>query len=135
RHLSLPPARGPSLHPWLAARLLMATLATRPEVVHVFKPKGPSGLVTLGVWLARRLAARRLRLVQDSDDWEGAGGWNDAAGYPAWQRRLFAWQERWGLRHADAATLASEALVERAGALGARRTFLLPNGPPPVRAA
>ena len=83
--------------------------------MHVFKPKGPSGLVGDGVvgdaWKATTQRARRP-LVIDSDDWEGPGGWNDdpRVGYTPLQKRFFAWQERTGLSHADAWTVTSECL-------------------------
>ena len=68
----------------------------------------------------------------DSDDWEGPGGWNDdpRTGYPGIQRRFFAWQERYGLSHADAWTVTSECLRRRAIAFGANseRVYILHNG-------
>lgn len=115
----------------LSQRLLSAVNAWRPEVVHLFKPKGPSGLAGTALWTARALRPA-VRVIVDSDDWEGAGGWNDdpRAGYSALQRRAFAWQEGYGLSHAHAWTLASACLRERALKFGAdpRRVFVLPNG-------
>ena len=68
----------------------------------------------------------------DSDDWEGSGGWNDdpRARYSTLQRRFFAWQERYGLSHADAWTVTSECLRQRAVSFGAdsSRVFTLHNG-------
>ncbi len=123
--LSLPPL-APLWQLVLAWRLVLAVRAWRPEVVHVFKPKGPSGLAGVAFWLLRD------RLVIDTDDWEGPGGWNDdpRAGYSALQRRFFAWQERFGLSHARAWTSASRCLRRRAIDFGATqgRVFLLPNG-------
>lgn len=153
---------------WIAWRLLGSVRSWRPEVVHIFKPKGPSGLVGMGFWALRgwgRAAAGRRgdagagtrgpgdvgradgssratrlplfalphpRLIVDADDWEGPGGWNDdpRAGYSAVQRWFFARQERIGLAHADAWTVASECLRQRAVSLGAgpARVFMLPNG-------
>jgi glycosyltransferase involved in cell wall biosynthesis len=126
-------------HLRLAQSLLAAVRAWRPELVHVFKPKGPSGLVATALWLMAVWPGRRPgssltspTLVIDSDDWEGAGGWNDdpRAGYSDLQRHFFAWQERYGLAHAHAWTVASTCLAERAVAMGAgpQRVFLLPNG-------
>ncbi len=92
--------------------------------------EGPSGLVATLLWLAQRATCPRL--VVDSDDWEGPGGWNDdpRAAYSAMQRRFFAWQERYGLAHADAWTVASVCLRERAIAFGAvpERLHVLHNG-------
>ncbi len=125
-------------HAWIAWRLLVAVRAWRPEVVHIFKPKGPSGLVGAALWFSyhrvtlsphRRVAPR---LILDSDDWEGPGGWNDdpRAGYSPLQRRFFTWQERFGFAHADAWTVAGECLRQRALAFGADpgQVFTMPNG-------
>ncbi len=117
-------------HAWLGWRTYHAVSAWQPQIVHAFKPKGPSGLAATLLWLARRAA--RPRLVVDSDDWEGPGGWNDdpRAAYSAMQRRFFAWQERSGLAHADAWTVASACLRERTIAFGAapERVHVLHNG-------
>lgn len=121
-------AAGAPRHLLLSWRLFGCVRAWRPDVVHAFKPKGPSGLVATALWLT----ASRCRLVVDSDDWEGPGGWNDdpRTGYSSLQKRLFAWQERFGLAHADAWTVTSECLRRRAIAFGAAadRVFVLHNG-------
>lgn len=128
------PARIPLLfHLLTALRLARRALATRPDVLHLFKPKAYSGLVH---WLLLR-RPRRPRLVVDTDDWEGPGGWNDLAPYSAAQRRFFAWQERWGLTHADAVTVASRTLQSLVWALGVppERVLYVPNGISPADAA
>jgi glycosyltransferase involved in cell wall biosynthesis len=109
-------------------RLARRALALRPDVVHLFKPKAYSGLVH---WLVARLPrSRRPRLVVDSDDWEGPGGWNDLADYTTPQQRLFSWQERWGLTHADTVTVVSRTLESLVWALGVPpgTVFYVPNG-------
>ncbi len=150
--INLPlPAFGRGTGVWYLAlgwRLFRAAAAWQPDVVHVFKPKGPSGLAGMLLWATRRdgdAAARargaaathreaigRPRIIMDSDDWEGDGGWNDdpRSGYSRLQRRFFAWQERYGLSHADAWTVTSECLCQRAIAFGAapERVFVLHNG-------
>jgi glycosyltransferase involved in cell wall biosynthesis len=114
--------------PGRVGRLVRETLAWRPDVVHAFKPKAYSGLTAWWLWQFRR---SKLRLVTDADDWEGRGGWNERAPYPPIQKRFFAWQERWGLRHAHALTVASRTLESLAWAAGAppERVYYLPNGP------
>lgn len=114
--------------PGTTIRLIRETLAWRPQVVHTFKPKAYSGLVAWWLWTFRR---RGLRLITDSDDWEGWGGWNDRAPYNWWQKRYFAWQERWGLAHCHALTVASRTLQSLAWASGVdpERVHYLPNGP------
>jgi glycosyltransferase involved in cell wall biosynthesis len=139
---------GAAWYLWLGWRLFRTVRAWRPDVAHVFKPKGPSGLAGAMLWGLRgrgdmavrresidhpRVAASpRPRVVVDSDDWEGAGGWNEdlRAGYSNLQRHFFAWQERYGLSHADAWTVTSECLRERAIAFGANseRVFTVHNG-------
>lgn len=120
----------------LSWRLWRAAVTWRPDRIHVFKSKGPSGLAGAVFYLAQHAPLRSAfvassRLVIDADDWEGNGGWNDdlRAGYTPLQRRFFAWQERFGLSHADAWTVASKCLRDRAVAFGAdpSRVFLLPN--------
>lgn len=112
----------------LTVPLLMTRRAIRldPDVVHVFKPIGYSGLA--GVYL--RWFSRRP-LVLDTDDWEGTGGWNDVNSYPALWKRLFDWQERWLARHADAVTVVSRTLQTQVWGFGVdpARVFYLPNGP------
>lgn len=134
-NVGLPPAAGATpgpAHAALGLSLARAAWAWRPDVIHVFKPKGPSGLVGTLTWARRE----RPALAVDADDWEGPGGWNDdpRAGYSSAARRVFAWQERYGFSHADAWTVTSACLRERAAALSADpgRVFHLPNGVPAV---
>ncbi len=106
--------------------LLQETLRQRPDVVHLFKPKGYAGLAAL----ALRYLRPTLPLVVDTDDWEGPGGWNDLLPYPSAAKRLFAWQERDLPRRADAVTVASRALETLVWSMGVapERVFYLPNG-------
>jgi glycosyltransferase involved in cell wall biosynthesis len=133
-NISLPPGIPGLFHLLTALRLARRVLALRPDVVHLFKPKAYSGLTH---WLLARLprigtirGARRPRLVVDADDWEGPGGWNDLGDYTPVQQRFFTWQERWGLTHADAITVASRTLESLVWALGVppQRVFYVPNG-------
>ena len=112
----------------ITRRLVDETVAWRPDVVHAFKPKAYSGFVAEWLW---RFHRRRLRLVMDTDDWEGAGGWNDVAPYSALPKRLFARQERYGLTHAHAVTVASRTLESIVWSLGMPRDRVtyVPNGP------
>jgi glycosyltransferase involved in cell wall biosynthesis len=115
-------------HVVTAVRLARRTLALRPDVVHLFKPKAYSGLTH---WLLARVPVdRRPRTVVDTDDWEGPGGWNELGDYTGVERHLFAWQERWGLTHADAVTVASRTLESLVWAKGVppERVFYVPNG-------
>jgi glycosyltransferase involved in cell wall biosynthesis len=131
--VNVPLPHGAQTAPWhwqLGWRLYQSTLMWRPQIVHAFKPKGPSGLAATLLWTRRRLV--HPRLVVDSDDWEGPGGWNDhpAAAYSEGQKRFFAWQEKYGLSHADAWTVTSVCLEQRALRFGAAagRVHVLHNG-------
>jgi glycosyltransferase involved in cell wall biosynthesis len=128
---AVPAGQGPGGQLRLAARLVELALAGQPDVVHVFKPKGPGGLAAL--WLLElgarggaALARPAAPVVIDTDDYEA--GWNDVLGYPALWGRFFAWQERVLLRRAAAVTAASRWLEGLATALGQRRCVYLPNG-------
>ncbi|MCP4361264.1 MAG: glycosyltransferase family 4 protein, partial [Chloroflexi bacterium] len=112
----------------ITRRLVKEVLAWQPDVVHGFKPKAYSGLALWWLWQFHR---RHIRLVLDTDDWEGWGGWNDREGYTAVQKHFFAWQERWGLEHCHALTVASRALQTIAWSRGIppEQVIYLPNGP------
>lgn len=113
----------------LTNTLIQATLATRPDVVHAFKPKGFSGMALAALLAMKRLGQTRARLVLDTDDWEGSGGWNDVNPYPRWQRWLFTTQEEGLLRLAEAVTVASRALGQLAAERrNSRSVYYLPNG-------
>jgi glycosyltransferase involved in cell wall biosynthesis len=127
-NIALPPRIPGLFHVLTTLRLARRTLALHPDVVHLFKPKTYSGLTH---WLLTRLPRKyRPRLVVDTDDWEGPGGWNEIGGYTPAQRRFFAWQEHWGLTHADAITVASRALESLVWAMGVppEGVYYVPNG-------
>ncbi|CAA9255798.1 MAG: hypothetical protein AVDCRST_MAG77-2323 [uncultured Chloroflexi bacterium] len=124
------------MQPRLAAALVGRALSLQPDVVHVFKPKAVSGIAQLMLWQRRRLGrlARGTMpgpaVVLDTDDWEGYGGWNEYERYPEWQKMACDWQERWGLRHADAVTAASRTLEAQAWShrVPPGRVRYVPNG-------
>jgi len=122
-------------HVQVTRRLVRRALALEPDVVHCFKPKAYAGLSSWWLWQWKRLGLSKVRLVVDADDWEGAGGWNDRERYSWAQRRMFAWQEQWGLRHCDALTVASRALESIVWSLGVSpsRVFYVPNGVEPSK--
>ncbi len=126
--LALPGWPPPVSYATMSAAMVRAALAARADVVHCFKPKGLSGATAWALWQLKRIGRWRGRLVVDTDDWEGPGGWNERGGYNPPARRIFAWQEPWGLAHCDAVTAASAALAEMAEQAGARRVVDLPNG-------
>jgi glycosyltransferase involved in cell wall biosynthesis len=125
-HTPLPTLPGPAGVAQQVQSLLRATLAERPDVVHLFKPKGYSGLAALLL----RLLRPNLPLVLDTDDWEGWGGWNDLLPYPLAAKMLFAWQERDLPHRAAAVSVASRTLQAQVWGFGVlpERVFYLPNG-------
>ena len=129
-NIKLPPGIPLAFHVLVTQRLISRARKLEPDVIHCFKPKAYAGLSAYWIWRLKRLGLWRVRLVVDADDWEGAGGWNDRERYPWAQRRMFAWQEQWGLRHSDALTVASRALESIAWSLGVKpeRVFYVPNG-------
>jgi glycosyltransferase involved in cell wall biosynthesis len=102
----------------------------KPDILHLFKPKGYSGLAAL----LARMTNPVLPLVVDTDDWEGWGGWNDLLPYPSAAKVLFAWQERDLPRRAQAVTVASHTLQTQVWGNGVlpERVFYLPNGISPI---
>jgi glycosyltransferase involved in cell wall biosynthesis len=130
RNIALPPRFPLIRHLIITWRLVRGALASKPDVIHCFKPKGYAGLAAMAFWLLKQLGFTKARLVVDSDDWEGKGGWNEIEPYTWFQKRFFAWQERWGLTHCDALTVASQALETIVWSLGVApgRVFYVPNG-------
>ena len=112
----------------LVYRLRVAVQQARPDLVHLFKPKGHGALAALSL-------GRRYPLVVDTDDWEGRGGWNDVNPYSPAQRAIFAWQERSLPRRAALTTVASRALAARVRGFGVppARVCYLPIGVSPRR--
>ena len=108
-----------------AFRMARLALALQPDVVHVFKPIGYSGLA------GQLLAFSRAPVALDHDDWEGRGGWADINPYPRLWRRFFIWQEADTLRRARAITVASRTLQTQVWGMGIdpARVFYIPNGP------
>jgi len=125
-HTHVPRGPGPIGVAQQVLGLFQSSLADRPDLIHLFKPKGYSGLAAL---LARRIRPD-VPLVVDTDDWEGWGGWNDLLPYPTAAKWLFAWQERDLPRRADAVTVASRTLETQVWGFGVvpERVFYVPNG-------
>lgn len=121
-------------HLLTSERLLRAALAFKPDLVHIFKPRGPSGVVA-GLLIALKRLGRKVALVLDTDDWEGRGGfydyWRDHRLYPWYLLKLADIQDRWIPPRVDSVTVASRTLEARIWSLGIprERVFYLPNGP------
>jgi len=116
--------------PLLAWRLLKTSLAERPDLVHLFKPKGYGGLAAMLLLCCGRLGIRMPRFFLDTDDWEGRGGMNELHRYSWAEKRLYEFQEQWLPRRAEGVTVASRMLEDAVRGMGvtAERLLYLPNG-------
>jgi glycosyltransferase involved in cell wall biosynthesis len=113
----------PLLWPLPVAQIIREAQRFKPDIVHLFKPKG------FGDLAVRFLKWAGFPVVVDMDDWEGDRGWNDVLAYGPVQRSLFDWQERTWPSMADGVTVASRTLEQRAVELGAssERILYVPN--------
>lgn len=113
----------------LGRRLFGGAMAEKPDIVHLFKPKGYGGVAAFVHLLLRRLGRRLPPLFVDVDDWEGAGGMNEELPYSRVERMVFSLQEEWLQRRATGITAASRTLFNRAHAMGIppERLLYLPN--------
>jgi glycosyltransferase involved in cell wall biosynthesis len=108
----------------LLTELVGAVNQYRPDLIHIFKPKGFAGAAGTYFFL------KGLRsIVLDCDDWEGRGGWNDAKTYPGIVKHYIDHQERWMMRTMPALTAASHVLEERARTIRGEResVYYVPN--------
>ncbi len=124
-NVTLPPGGKALGAPALALRMYRATLAEKPELVHLFKPKGYGGLAAMLHLVLRHPEP----LFVDTDDWEGKGGMNELHRYSPPERWLFDLQERWLPPRAAGVTVASRALQEQMEGRGVpqARLLYLPN--------
>ncbi len=120
RTLQLPAGVPGLFHVNTTRRLVQRALDFQPDVIHCFKPKAYAGLAAWWLWQLKRVGRVKARLIVDTDDWEGAGGWNDLNQYSWAQKKMFAWQEQWGLTHNDGVTVASKALQSIVWSLGVK---------------
>lgn len=115
---------GAPLHSRARDHALRDLATFRPEVVHVFKPVGYSGLAALA------LQAMRIPWALDMDDWEGPGGWADVNPYTRAEKAAVTLLEAALPRMAGAVTTASRTLEARAWDFGLPRSraLYMPNG-------
>ena len=92
-------------------RLLRTIDRLQPGIVHIIKPRAHAGLIQWWLWQRRNRKRAGPLILLDSDDWEQA--WAPVNHYAALLARFLAWQEEWGIRHADGITAASHWLVDR----------------------
>ncbi|OQY46801.1 MAG: hypothetical protein B6242_06790 [Anaerolineaceae bacterium 4572_78] len=126
--IPLPKKKGILFHITLASWLVHYALEKEPDVIHLFKPKAYSGLAHVTLYMLRKLDRHQAKLIVDEDDWEQA--WNEINDYSFAEKKLFAWQEPWGLCHADRITVASKELIGMVEELGVQshKIHYVPNG-------
>lgn len=113
--------------PLVIGRMLVALQRFAPDLVHIVKPRAHAGLIQWALWWRRKLLGRGPAIFLDVDDWEQA--WAEINHYPSFVARFLAWQEEWGIRHADGITAASHWLVDRVHQYTpATPVLYLPNG-------
>ena len=112
RNIVLGPANRALAAPLLAWRLFRAVMAEKPNLVHLFKPKGYGGLAVMLMVCCGRLGIRMPRLFLDCDDWEGRGGMNELHDYSLPERYLYSFQEKWLSSRMQGLTVASRMLAE-----------------------
>lgn len=125
RNVQLGPGGRALSAPFIAWRMYRAATAEKPDLIHLFKPKGYGGLALL----LMKLLQGSLRLCVDTDDWEGEGGMNERHSYSSLENRVYAWQERMLPALASGVTVASRALEDLVSRMGipAERLLYLPN--------
>lgn len=135
-NIRLPKTVGPLSYFIITNRVVGRALRQGPDIVHCFKPKGYSGFAAM-LLRARQKIGGKFKLIIDTDDWEGRGGWNDFLNYSWTQKKMFQFQESWIPRHADGVTVASRTLQTQAWGLGIRpeNVLYLPNGVSPAKKA
>lgn len=113
----------------LSWRMFRAIWEEKPDIVHLFKPKGYGGLAAMLLVMLRRLGIRLPPLFVDCDDWEGLGGMNALHPYSPAERIVFRFQEAWLPSSACGVTVASRTLQTKVWGMGIapEKVLYLPN--------
>ncbi len=129
RNITLGPGNKVLAAPVLAGRMLRTALAEKPDLIHLFKPKGYGGLAAMLLLMLKKAGSGLPPLLLDTDDWEGTGGMNELHGYSSLDKRFYAFQERWLMMRAAGLTVASRELERMSGELGisGEKVLYLPN--------
>lgn len=125
RNVVLGPKSRALAAPVLGWRLFREALAEKPDLVHLFKPKGYGGVAAM----LHSLLLKEIPLFVDTDDWEGRGGMESLHNYSFPERRVYRFQEQWLPRRATGVSVASrmlETLVREMG-VPPERLLYLPN--------
>lgn len=113
----------------LSWRMFQAGMNARPDIVHLFKPKGYGGFAAMLHISLKRMGVKLPPLLIDTDDWEGKGGMNGLHPYSAAERFVFQLQEDWLLSRTDGVTVASRTLQTKVWGMGVtpEQVLYLPN--------
>lgn len=96
----------------VAWRMLRTALAEKPDIIHLFKPKGYGGIAAMLLLCLQRLGKSRPKLFLDTDDLEGSDGMNHLHAYSGPEKAVYQFQELWLTRRTRAVTVASKALQQ-----------------------
>jgi glycosyltransferase involved in cell wall biosynthesis len=129
RNILLGPKNRALAAPILAWRLFRTAMGEKPDLVHLFKPKGYGGLAAMLLMLWERFGVPIPAIFLDSDDWEGRGGMNELLDYSLAERYLYAFQEKQLPRRMAGVTVASRELedIYLGMGVGRERLLYLPN--------
>ena len=125
RNIALGPKHKVFAAPILAWRMFRAALSEKPDIVHLFKPKGYGGLAAMLHLFLQKIGLRLPPLFLDTDDWEGTGGMNELHSYSGIEKRFYSFQEQWITRRAVGVSVASRALETLVADMGILRERLL----------
>ncbi len=111
--------------PFLAWRMLRVALKEKPDLIHLFKPKGYGGIAAVLLIALQTLGIRTPPLFLDTDDWEGEGGMNELHDYGTVEKRFYRFQEQWITPRALGVTVASRGLEQLVGQMEVQPDHLL----------
>jgi len=124
-----------AIHFFAVVQLVTRALIFRPNLIHIFKPKGYSGLAAMLLIMLKKMMLITKPLVVDTDDWEGYGGfatfYRKHSTYPRIVSGFIDFQEKWITKRADSLTVASKMLDRQAKAfyIPSEKIYYVPNGP------
>jgi len=129
RNIALGPKHKVLAVPFLAWRMFRAAISEKPDLVHLFKPKGYGGIAAMLQIMLQIVGLRLPPLFLDTDDWEGEGGMNELHAYSGPEKRFYQFQEQWITRRVSGVTVASRGLEQLVSAMpiDPARILYLPN--------
>ncbi len=113
----------------VAWRMLRSAMAEKPDILHLFKPKGYGGITAMLQITLKRIGLEMPPVFLDTDDLEGSGGMNELHAYSSLEKQVYNFQEKWLTRQAAGITVASLALQQFVTNVGiaSEKILYLPN--------